>query len=106
MRIQVNGEAREVEEGTTVGGLVRQLALAPERLAVELNREVVRRARWEETALADGDKIEVVHFVGGGCSDSPRPPSQAFAYGLQNSDHEPDVLTHGTDTRPVAATKR
>lgn len=67
MRIEINGEAREVEAGTTVGGLVRQLALAPERLAVELNREVVRRARWEATALADGDKIEVVHFVGGGC---------------------------------------
>ena len=67
MRIELNGEPREVEEGTTVGGLVRLLALAPERLAVELNREVVRRARWDETALSEGDKIEVVHFVGGGC---------------------------------------
>ena len=66
MRIEVNGEPREVEEGTTVGGLVRRLALAPERLAVELNREVVRRSRWDETALSEGDKIEVVHFVGGG----------------------------------------
>jgi thiamine biosynthesis protein ThiS len=66
VRIEVNGEPREVEEGTTVGGLVRQLALAPERLAVELNREVVRRALWDETALSEGDKIEVVHFVGGG----------------------------------------
>lgn len=66
MRIEVNGEPREVEEGTTVGGLVRQLALAPERLALELNREVVRRSRWDETVLSEGDKIEVVHFVGGG----------------------------------------
>lgn len=66
VHIEINGEPREVEDGTTVGSLVRTLALPPERLAVELNREVVRRARWEETALADGDKIEVVHFVGGG----------------------------------------
>ena len=68
MRVEVNGEAREVEEGTTLGALVRLLALAPERLAVELNREVVRRALWDETALGEGDKIEVVHFVGGGCA--------------------------------------
>jgi thiamine biosynthesis protein ThiS len=66
VRIEVNGEPRELEEGTTVGGLVRQLALAPERLAVELNREVVRRPLWDATPLAEGDKIEIVHFVGGG----------------------------------------
>jgi thiamine biosynthesis protein ThiS len=66
VRIEVNGDSREVEDGTTVGALVRLLTGAPERLAVELNREVVRRALWEETALSEGDKIEVVHFVGGG----------------------------------------
>jgi thiamine biosynthesis protein ThiS len=66
VRIEVNGEQREIEEGTTISLLVEQLALAPERLAVELNREVVRRALWPETALADGDRLEIVHFVGGG----------------------------------------
>lgn len=66
MKIVVNGEEREIEEGSTVAGLVRRLALAPERVAVELNREVVRRARWEETKLSEGDRVEVVHFVGGG----------------------------------------
>lgn len=72
MRIEVNGEPRELEEGTTVGGLVRRLDLAPERLAVELNREVVRRPLWDATALSDGDKIEIVHFVGGGSGLGPR----------------------------------
>jgi thiamine biosynthesis protein ThiS len=66
LRVTVNGEEREVEAGTTVSRLVELLALAPERLAVELNREVLRRARWAETELRDGDRVEIVHFVGGG----------------------------------------
>ena len=66
MLIKVNGEGREVPEGTTVEGLVRQLALAPERLAVELNHDVVRRDQWPARALAEGDRVEIVHFVGGG----------------------------------------
>jgi thiamine biosynthesis protein ThiS len=66
LRVQVNGEIRELPEELTLDALVRQLALAPERLAIELNHEVVRRARWPETAVRDGDQVEIVHFVGGG----------------------------------------
>lgn len=66
MRVQVNGEIRELPGELTLDELVRQLALAPERLAMELNREVVRRARWAETVVREGDQIEIVHFVGGG----------------------------------------
>ena len=66
MRVVVNGEPREVGERATVAELVEVLALAPERLAVELNREVVRRALWRETRLSEGDRVEIVHFVGGG----------------------------------------
>lgn len=66
LRIELNGEAKEVEDGTTLQGLVQQLSLAPERLAVELNREVVRRADWPQATLAEGDRVEIVHFVGGG----------------------------------------
>ncbi|HLL16573.1 MAG TPA: sulfur carrier protein ThiS [Pyrinomonadaceae bacterium] len=66
MRVQVNGEIRELAEELTLEELVRQLALAPERLAMELNREVVRRARWAETVIREGDQVEIVHFVGGG----------------------------------------
>ena len=66
MRITVNGEVREVPDHLTLDGLINHLALAPERLAVELNREVVRRANWTHTSLVEGDRVEIVHFVGGG----------------------------------------
>lgn len=66
MRIEVNGEEREVGTDATLNDLVKQLALPPERLAVERNREVVRRAEWPQTKLTAGDRIEIVHFVGGG----------------------------------------
>ncbi|HEV7904727.1 MAG TPA: sulfur carrier protein ThiS [Pyrinomonadaceae bacterium] len=66
LRVQVNGEIRELPEKTTLDELVRELSLAPERLAIELNREVVRRAAWPLTEMREGDTVEIVHFVGGG----------------------------------------
>jgi thiamine biosynthesis protein ThiS len=66
MRVELNGEPKELAEGTTLLALVEQLALAPERLAVELNRDVVRRPDWPTTRLSEGDRVELVHFVGGG----------------------------------------
>ena len=66
MRVELNGEPTELSEGATLLSLIEQLSLAPERLAVELNREVLRRSLWAETKLADGDRVEIVHFVGGG----------------------------------------
>ena len=66
MRVELNGEPQELAEGATLLSLIERLALAPERVAVELNREVVRRADWPATRLSDGDRVEVVHFVGGG----------------------------------------
>ena len=66
MRVEVNGEAQELDEGATLQTLVEQLALAPERLAVEHNREVVRRSDWPALRLSEGDRVEIVHFVGGG----------------------------------------
>ena len=68
MRIKVNDETRDVPEGLTLSGLIEHLALAPERLAIELNHRVVRRAHWPRTVLVEGDRVEVVHFVGGGGS--------------------------------------
>lgn len=65
--IQVNGAPREAKEGTLVTEIVLELKLKPEQIAIELNREVIRRAQWQTTVLRDGDKIEIVHFVGGGC---------------------------------------
>ena len=66
MQIKVNGEAREVSDGLSVSALVAQLGLRPDQIAVELNKEVLRRAAWETTSLKSGDRVEVVHFVGGG----------------------------------------
>ena len=66
MRVQINGEVREVADELNLGELVNELSLAPERVAIELNQKVVRRNHWSETMLADGDRIEIVHFVGGG----------------------------------------
>lgn len=66
MILHINGEPREFPEGLTVASLVHRLGMKPDRVAVELNLEIVPRANWEATALKDGDKLEVVHFVGGG----------------------------------------
>jgi thiamine biosynthesis protein ThiS len=66
LRIEVNGEPRDVLASTTIGELVSALSLAPERLAIELNKEVVRRADWRQVVLKEGDRLEIVHFVGGG----------------------------------------
>ena len=66
MRIHVNGEPRDIEEGLSLSQFVAGLSLKPEQIAVELNHTVVRRSAWEETWLKAGDKVEIVHFVGGG----------------------------------------
>jgi len=66
LQIKLNGETKDVDDGTTLLSLVEQLSLAPERLAIELNNEVVRRAEWPDVKLSDGDRVEIVHFVGGG----------------------------------------
>ena len=70
MLITINGQELEVPDHLTLDGLINHLALAPERLAVELNREVVRRVNWPHTALTEGDRVEIVHFVGGGASQA------------------------------------
>jgi sulfur carrier protein len=64
--ILVNGERREVERQTDLADLLRTFSLSEKRVAVELNGLVVRRSDWPQTIVSDGDKIEVVHFVGGG----------------------------------------
>jgi sulfur carrier protein len=66
MHVQVNGESREVPAGTTVADLVTDLASAGQRFAVEVNEELVPRSTHADRLLADGDRIEVVHAIGGG----------------------------------------
>ncbi len=66
MKIVVNGEPREVERGTTVSALLDMLGVTAPHVAVELNLEVVPKARHGETLLREGDRLEVVSLVGGG----------------------------------------
>ena len=66
MKVFVNGEPREAEQNTSLAELITQLDLPVARIAIELNRDVVRRSDWGSTMLKDEDRIEIVHFVGGG----------------------------------------
>ena len=66
MTLTINGEDREFDSIASLADLVAQLEMKPDRVAVELNRELIRRDRWSETKVSDGDKLEIVHFVGGG----------------------------------------
>jgi thiamine biosynthesis protein ThiS len=70
MLLQINGEQRDFPDGLTVAGLVTQLGIKPDRVAVELNLEIVPRTNWDATSLKNGDKLEVVHFVGGGSTET------------------------------------
>lgn len=66
MQIYLNGEAREVAGALTVAGLLENLALTGRRLAVEVNLEIVPRSAYADTVLEPGDRVEVVHAIGGG----------------------------------------
>jgi thiamine biosynthesis protein ThiS len=66
LEIIVNGEPRRVPGPATVADLLRHLNLDPRTVVVELNRQIVRRPGLDSTALAEGDAVELVHFVGGG----------------------------------------
>jgi sulfur carrier protein len=66
MHVQVNGEPREVPAGTTVADLVTDLAASGLRFAVEVNEELVPRSLQADHRLAEGDRVEVVHAIGGG----------------------------------------
>ena len=66
MKLWVNGEERAIEGAANVAALVAVLGLDPRKVAVERNLEIVPRSTYVSTPLADGDRIEIVHFIGGG----------------------------------------
>jgi thiamine biosynthesis protein ThiS len=66
LSIQVNGEPRVVAEGLTIVDLLTDLGLRPDRVAVEMNRAIVKQPLWAETAIPPGAELEIVQFVGGG----------------------------------------
>lgn len=66
IQIQINGESRTVDRGTLVSDLVHELELSQHAIAVELNLEILTQERYSQTALMDGDVLEIVTLVGGG----------------------------------------
>jgi sulfur carrier protein len=69
LTIQLNGQPRPLEtigDPSTLDAVITALELKPDRIAVELNGEIVRRAAWPETSIRSNDRLEIVHFVGGG----------------------------------------
>lgn len=72
MKLIINGEDREFSTISTLSDLIVQLEMKPDRVAIELNRELAPRDRWSSTSLKDGDKLEIVHFVGGGRGEEAR----------------------------------
>jgi sulfur carrier protein len=83
MNLQINGEMRDFVDSAhgdqfTLAALIESLGMKADRVAVELNREIISRDRWAGTQLKDGDRLEIVQFVGGGvfCA-SPAPHSSS-----------------------------
>ena len=66
MHLFINGEEKTFDLTLSLAELIEHLGMKGDRVAVELNREIVARAQWPETRLNDGDRLEIVHFVGGG----------------------------------------
>jgi sulfur carrier protein len=76
MKLRINGEERDFDLSATpftLSALVEVLGMKADRVAVELNRDIVSRDRWSETPLKEGDRLEVVHFVGGGSQRQELP---------------------------------
>ena len=66
MQVHINGDEKQFSDGLSLAELIFQLGMKADRVAVELNREIVQRGQWADVRLNEGDKLEIVHFVGGG----------------------------------------
>ena len=66
MKITINGDERECADGTTLASLISDLGIKVKVMAAAVNMEVVKKADWESHILSDDDKVELLHFVGGG----------------------------------------
>jgi sulfur carrier protein len=74
MNITLNGEKKEVPGGLTIFGLLEFLKIQHQRVAVELNLEIVKKDKYGNTAIKEDDSLEVVSFMGGGCAPANRKP--------------------------------
>jgi len=66
MQIQVNGEVREISEGTDLKSLIDELQITQKVMAAAVNMEIVKKEKWSDCILREGDRVELLHFVGGG----------------------------------------
>ncbi|EKU48607.1 sulfur carrier protein ThiS [Staphylococcus massiliensis] len=66
MKVQVNGETHEFQEGTTISDIIDHFNIESKRMAVELNEQVIKRSEWSERKIEPNDKLELLEFVGGG----------------------------------------
>jgi sulfur carrier protein len=66
MQLIINGESRELDEGISIAQMLEQSDLAAKRIAVEVNEQIIPKGRHAQTLLHDGDKIEIIHAIGGG----------------------------------------
>lgn len=67
--VRINGEHRRIAAGLSIAELANELGLVPEKVAVERNLEIVPKSTYDDVMVAEGDRLEVVHFIGGGCGD-------------------------------------
>jgi thiamine biosynthesis protein ThiS len=73
LKLRINGDELDVVDNLSVTELVKHLKLTPERIAIELNQRVIRRTDWHSIVLKDEDRLEIVHFVGGGAGKPAYP---------------------------------
>jgi len=73
MKLQINGDERDFSSPLSLASLLEQMGLKADRVAVELNRKIVARDQWASTGLTEGDRLEIVHFVGGGAFPGAAP---------------------------------
>ena len=66
LTVEINGEPKNIEDGTTVSQLLADLGITTGKVAVERNLEIVPKSIYSDVCLRDGDRLEIVHFVGGG----------------------------------------
>lgn len=83
VQIHLNGEQREAPQGATVADLLRELKIRPDRVAVEINLDILDRQEYERRNLREGDRVEIISFIGGGDGEESHQPS-AFGRALRS----------------------
>lgn len=84
MGIVLNGERKTLADGLTVAALLEQLQVRPERVVVEVNLTILKRAQHVQTILHEGDQVEIVHMVGGGEKQTPDPRLKTRVWSLES----------------------